>query len=295
MPSLTHEAILQLFRNRPALAPELLRDALHVHLPAYTEARVESADFSQVAPTEYHADLVVLLIDDVPVLGIVVEVQLAPKPRKKFTWPLYHVALRAKLECDCCVLVVAPTMEVARWAAEPIGVGFGSTIVPLVVGPRGIPVVTDAERALAAPELGVLSAMAHGQGDVETAVKVALAAIAGLRSIPDESVVLYSDLIESALSAAARKAFFMIPEGYEFQSKTVRESFLKGRAEGIAEGISRGIVETQAVAVLDVLDARGLTITPEQRERILGCADRDVLKRWVRRAAVVTSTDELFV
>lgn len=43
----------------------------------YTEARIESADFSQLAPTEYHADLVVLLVDDAPVLGIVVEVQLA--------------------------------------------------------------------------------------------------------------------------------------------------------------------------------------------------------------------------
>jgi hypothetical protein len=33
MPSHLHEALLLLFRNRPALAPELLRDALHVALP----------------------------------------------------------------------------------------------------------------------------------------------------------------------------------------------------------------------------------------------------------------------
>ena len=35
MPSYLHEALLMLFRNRPALAPELLRDALHVELPDY--------------------------------------------------------------------------------------------------------------------------------------------------------------------------------------------------------------------------------------------------------------------
>jgi hypothetical protein len=282
MPSLTHEALVQLFRNRPELAPELLREALQVELPAYTEVRIESADFSQLAPTEYHADLVVLLVDGAPVLGIVVEVQLAPKPRKRFTWPLYLAALRAKLECDACVFVVAPSMEVARWAAEPIRLGLGSSVVPLVVGPGGIPVITDPARAIQAPELGVLSAMAHGHDDVETAVKVALAAAAGLRSVAEDRVVLYSDLIEAALSEAARKAFFMLPEGYEFQSKTVRESFLKGRAS------------EKAADVLAVLDARGLAVTTAQRERIIGCTDISQLDRWLRRAATVASADALF-
>lgn len=63
MPSLTHEAIVQLFRDRPALAPELLAGALGVALPVCTEVRTESADLTQVAPTEYRADLVVLLVD----------------------------------------------------------------------------------------------------------------------------------------------------------------------------------------------------------------------------------------
>lgn len=60
MPSQLHEALLLLFRNRPALAPELLRDALHVELPAYTETRIESAELTDVQPAEYRADLVVL-------------------------------------------------------------------------------------------------------------------------------------------------------------------------------------------------------------------------------------------
>jgi hypothetical protein len=40
MPSITHEALVLLFRNRPELAPELLRDVLGVALPAYAEARI---------------------------------------------------------------------------------------------------------------------------------------------------------------------------------------------------------------------------------------------------------------
>lgn len=50
MPSQLHEVLLQLFRNRPELAPELLRDALHQELPSYTEARIDSADLSEVQP-----------------------------------------------------------------------------------------------------------------------------------------------------------------------------------------------------------------------------------------------------
>ncbi|HUG72669.1 MAG TPA: hypothetical protein VMK82_04525 [Steroidobacteraceae bacterium] len=89
MPSQQHEALLELFRNRLTLAPELLRDALHVTLPAHTAVRIESADLTQVQPTEYRADLVLLLVGDRPVLGIIVEVQLAPDPRKDYVWPVY--------------------------------------------------------------------------------------------------------------------------------------------------------------------------------------------------------------
>ena len=61
MPSLLHEALLMLFRNRPALAPELLRDTLHVALPEYTDVRIDSADLTDIQPAEYRADMVVLL------------------------------------------------------------------------------------------------------------------------------------------------------------------------------------------------------------------------------------------
>jgi len=54
MPSHLHEALLLLFRNRPALAPELLREALHVQLPDYTDVRIDSADLTDIQPTCTH-------------------------------------------------------------------------------------------------------------------------------------------------------------------------------------------------------------------------------------------------
>ena len=165
MPSLSHEALLLLFRNRPELAPELLRDALHVRLPAYSEVRLESADLTEVAPTEYRADLVVLLVDGTPVLGIVVEVQLQRDNRKRYTWPVYVTGLRARLACPACVLVITPSEAVAEWCRGAIDLGPGGAMTPLVVGPAAVPVVDDVGVAERAPELAVLSVLAHGQGD----------------------------------------------------------------------------------------------------------------------------------
>jgi hypothetical protein len=88
-----HEALVQLFRNRPALAPELLRDALSVRLPRYTDVSIDSAEFTQVQPAEYRADLVIQLLRGKPKLGIVVEVQRSKPTRKRFVWPAYVTQL----------------------------------------------------------------------------------------------------------------------------------------------------------------------------------------------------------
>jgi hypothetical protein len=84
MPSHQHEVLLLLFHNRPELAAELLREALQVDPPPYAKARIGSAELSEVDPVQYQADLVVILEDEAPVLGIVVEVQLAPDRDKRF-------------------------------------------------------------------------------------------------------------------------------------------------------------------------------------------------------------------
>ncbi len=227
-----HEVLVLLFRNRPELAPLLLAETLQVRLPAYGEVRIESADLTDVLPAEYRADLVILLLNEKPVLGIIVEVQLSPDDRKRFSWPVYVAGLRARLHCDCCLLVVTADIKTARWASSPITTGPGGSLTPLVIGPDGVPVVTDAELAHRFPELAILSVMAHGQGDVETAVKIAKVAAAAAADLDSDSQALYSDWIETALGEAARKAFQMLPETYKFQGP----SYLRGRTEGRTEG-----------------------------------------------------------
>ena len=286
MPSLTHEGIVALFRNRPELAAELLRDALDVALPVFTEARIESADLTEVVPAELRADLVVLLVNGKPVFAIVVEVQLELKEadRKFFTWPSYVANLRAHFECDACVLVVTPNEEVAERARKPIRLGPGSTVTPFVVGPKAVPVILDADVARRAPELAVLSAMAHGQDDPDLAVRIAITAESAAAGLRPDRALLYSDLIRISLGEAARIAFeaLMATGNYEYQGDFARKYDALGQAKGSVD------------AVLTFLEARGIALSDEQRDRIKTCSDLETLRHWVRKAATITSADELF-
>jgi hypothetical protein len=230
----------------------------------------------------YRADLVVLLVNGKPVLGIVIEVQLERDDRKRFSWPVYVAGLRARLQCDCCLLVVCPSSKTAQWASAAITLGPGAQLTPLVLGPEGVPVVTDADTAHRFPELALLSVMAHGSGDVQTAVNIATVAAAAASDLASDNKALYLDLIESALGEAARKAFEMLPETYKFQGP----SYLRGRAEGEARG--------KAEDILAILQARGLVVVEEQRQKVLECGDLDRLSSWVRKAVTLTDVDELF-
>ena len=120
MPSMAHEILVDLFKNRPSLAAEILVEVLGIPLPAYTESRLAATDLSEIQPAEYRADIVVVLLDrDIPVRVIIVEVQLAADPRKRFSWPAYVVGARSVHGCPADLLVVAPDPAVARWCAEP--------------------------------------------------------------------------------------------------------------------------------------------------------------------------------
>src|ERR1700689_4132028 len=79
MPSLEHEAPLEVIRQQPDVVADLLRRVLpRLRLPARVTGALGSADMSQVAPAQYLADMVVVLSDEQtgrPVLAVVIEPQ----------------------------------------------------------------------------------------------------------------------------------------------------------------------------------------------------------------------------
>jgi hypothetical protein len=270
MPSQLHEALLLLFRNRPALAPDLLRDALHVELPAYTDVRIDSADLTDIQPAEYRADLVVLLLEGKPVLGIVVEAQLSADERKRFVWPVYATTLRARLECQVCLLVVTAEESIARWAAKPIDLGGGNRFTPLVLRPSGVPEIVDEHQAQADPELAVLSALSHGQdADVEKSVRIALAAQIASFGLDEDRSRLYFDLVLSSLSEAARRALqTMDPAKYEYQSDFAKRYVAQGVTQGINQGITQGNVQGRAALIIRLLTLRFGPLADDVSSRI---------------------------
>jgi len=237
MPSHLHESHLLLFRNQPALAAKLIREALGVPLPEFGEARVESADLTELQPAEYRADLVIQLCRDAPIYGIVVEVQLSEDDDKPYTWPAYVSNLRRRLRCPVSLLVVTPNESVARWAARRIEMGGDHFFRPYVLSPSQVPEIADEALARENPELAVLSAMAHGQdADQARAMEIALAAQGASVGLDADRNKIYLDLILNSLGEAAREALVqMNARKYEYQSDFARHYIAVGRAEGFAE------------------------------------------------------------
>jgi hypothetical protein len=288
MPSSMHEAFIEIFRHRPSLAAELLAGPLGLDVPRHQQARLESADLTDLVPTQYRADAVVALTtNDVPVLAVVVEVQLRRDPAKLWSWPVYVTNLRARLRCPTVLLVVCADERTARWCATPIPLGHPAlSLTPLVVGPDRVPVVTDPAEAVRSPELTVMSAMAHA--DHPDRDRVWRALLAALVSVDQERSTLYSDIVLAALPAAARQDLeaLMATRTYEYQSDFVRRNVLQGRAEGR--------LESRAEAVLTVLDARGVDVPDEARSRIMGCSDLNLLDVWIRRAVTASTIADIF-
>jgi len=294
VPSISHEALVALFRNRPELALELLRQSLHVKLPDYAEIRIEDSDLTQLRPTVFTADLVVLLRNGDPVLVIVVEVQLSEDPNKLFSWPVYLATARARYRCPAFLLVIAPTEAVASWASMPIEIGGSFRGAPYVIGPALVPVVAEPAEAVRDPELAVLSALAHGN---EPAIgpSVVLAALAAAAGLDDERAALYHDVILATLGEAARTALEkLMSSGYQFQTDFAKKHQAVGRAEGEAKGEAKGKAEGKAEAILRVLEARCIPLTAEERARFLGSTDLGLLDRWLVRSVTASSAYEVF-
>jgi hypothetical protein len=82
----------------------------------------------------------------------------------------------------------------------------------------------------------------------------------------------------------------MFPLDYEYRGPGYRS----GYAEGFAEGRTQGRIEGAAEAILIVLNSRGIAITDEQREQVLGCNDLEQLWVWLCRAATRADGREVF-
>ncbi|HWO23937.1 MAG TPA: hypothetical protein VNO30_34580 [Kofleriaceae bacterium] len=261
--SFPHELLVELFRQRPQLALALLRACAGIEIEGAT-VELGSIDLSQVVPAEYRADAITVVRDAAgQAIGVVlIEVQLWRDDDKRRTWPVYVATARAGYGCPATLVVLAPSPAVARWASEPIELGHpGFALRPLVIGYDRIPRVCDAAAAGAAPELAVLSALAHR--DLATVE----AAKSGLAGLPEDKQRLYWDVITAGLPELVRSALeARMLKGYEYQSDFARKYYSQGRTEGRKEGREEGLRQ----AIIALVGARLPGIRDELERRLAG-------------------------
>lgn len=290
MPSTIHEILASAFRERPANVLELLRTASERSFPDDVSVTCESASFSELSPAELRADAALAIQrGERPIAAKIVEVQLGIDEDKHYSWPCYLAGLRTRLRCPVTLVVVTLDDAVARWAATPIALDDnGSQLVPLVVWPHDVPIIDDAEKARATPDLAALSLLAHRTGPHASAIARALHW--ACHGLDHPAAGLYIDLASAYLDEPARRA----SEGemdFEFGNSEL-ETDLARRFE--AMGVGRGRKEGRAEALLDVLEARGFPVDEVVRSKVTRCRDADQLRIWIARAVTAETLDTVF-
>jgi hypothetical protein len=309
MPSITHQGLVELFRARPTLALDLLRETLRCNVPDATSVEVISASVEEMVPTEHRADVMVLLRNDgASVAVVIVEIQLAVDRNKSYTWPLYVYATRNRYRCPTWLLVVAPDAEVATWALTSLSSAPGhGDWSPIVLGPNEIPLFTTAEQAEHSPELALLSAIAHGGNESAKALLEALPA--ALNKMPPEMLPGFLAMLYTTINPVLRTQLEKLMTTHEFADIELppfiqniidigmargdvegeRRGKLEGKLEGKREGKLEGQARGRAESILELLELRGIEVPDAVRTEVMACTDLPTLNHWFRRAAKLKS------
>ncbi|GGY99791.1 hypothetical protein GCM10010327_32730 [Streptomyces nitrosporeus] len=135
--------------------------------------------------------------------------------------------------------------------------------------------------------LATLSAITHaGDPDIGAILKTLSAA---LRDAPDTIAAPIVELTAQGLGnrPAAQQWRNLVAVDLSFYTSPLSQEIRdEGRTEGRTEG--------RAEALLLFLEARGIALTEEDRARITGCQESQVLGRWLTRATTAASAEELF-
>jgi len=287
MPSITHEGPLDLVRQHPEIALELIPGTAGVALPAQVAVSLAPTDMSAVVPVQYLADMVVLVSDQAtgePVLAVIIEPQLRDSEAKRFSWPVYVVTARQINKCPAAVLIVlCPDPAEAEKCRQLIRTGHpGFDLAPIVIDSSGPP----GRDGTADPYLTVFAASMGGIDlESETGARRVLDAIASTEVSDADRSRLMTIMLRLS-SDAARQILEAMMTTSEYE-KTLAERI---HDQGMAEGEAKG----EAKALLRLLAARGLAPSEAQRNQVTSCTDAAQLDLWFDRAVTAGTAAEVF-
>lgn len=304
MPTLTatHEAPLELIRQHPSLAAELVRATLAIPLPPGLEARLGPTDLNFVVPSQFTADSVITLHDPgtgEPVLAVIFEPQGREDFDKLYSWPAYVTNVRRAAKCTRAVLVViCPDPAEGEKCRKRIPTGHpGFDLSPIVIDPLHAPNPEGASPWLIIFDacLGVMD-----MGTEPGARRILNAVHDSGTSAADRERLM--TLILEAAPAAARQILEDLMATTEWKNDFV-ESFVnvgiekgleQGLEQGRVQGIAEGVIRAKAEDVLKILDARHLKATKAQRGQVTAATDIAQLDCWFDRALTAATASEVF-
>ncbi|WP_017538517.1 hypothetical protein [Nocardiopsis halophila] len=282
-----HEALHRIFCEDPHLLGRTFEHLFGNGPPAPESVSVLNADLSEIKVIERRVDSVLWLEYGAEDHILIIEAQSEKDGGKRGSWPYYVSYLYEKFGCGVTLLVACPSTATASWAREPIVIGSRwhstQTTAPIVLGPDNVATVTDPDQAAEDVMLAVFSALVHRKGPKRDGILKALAE--ALDRIEVATAKYIAEFTETGLDEGPAREFWrelMAGATYHYPS----QMRLQGRAEGRAEMAAR--------AVLMVLEGREIAVSDAVRERVLGCTEKDVLERLLRRAGVVESAEALF-
>ena len=110
------------------------------------------------------------------------------------------------------------------------------------------------------------------------------------RESPEDAASVMRYILEVAgdesFESIQERITAVVPAAEEVMSTAAEQLMRRGEAKGKAEG--------KAEDILAIFETRGLTVTGEQRARILRSKDTAELDRWLRKAVTAESAAELF-
>jgi hypothetical protein len=281
MPSIEHEAAVQILHADPQLAAILL-GSCGVPLPSGAIPVTADSNLSDRDPTDLRSDNVLIFEGIGGKVAVIAEVQKDKRDAGRMrSWPAYVCNARAEHDCDAILLVLALSARAAQESARLIRTGHpGFDLVPLVRGPGTLP---HPGHPIYGPQLTVLNILT---GDLDLTNHAArMFALLAIAEAPAELRESYTRIIRAVAPESARAAL------EELMMTHLKDPFVdgfldQGRAEGRAQG--------EAHILLRIMAARGLDIPEQVRDRVAECADTARLEAWADRAATATSVDEIF-
>ncbi|OIK24255.1 hypothetical protein [Streptomyces malaysiense] len=289
MVSSPQDTMHQIFRKEPDLLARLLPRA-GIAFREYDSIEALDTDLTEIRLSERRVDSLfrVRTVGDEGGFLPAVDSQGRPDPDKRNNWTYYLAYMYAKYRLPPVLLVVCQDRTTASWAAEPISVGSGfhtsMRVFPLVLGPKSLPVINDLEEVAKDGPATAFSVLAHAKEP-------------GLLAIPDEVGPAvgphkdWAEIIEVGLGEGPardywRKLMATHTPVFPGNDTVMEEAWCKVHADGEAKG--------EAKVVLRVLGAGGIEVFESVRERVMACAELEMLETWLDRSLTVTSAEELF-